>query len=291
MRKILFFGDSISCGVGASSAKERFSTKTADFLRLRGFECEEVNMAVSGSTLIDSGYPVVLSEAIRRNPNVFVIQHGTNDNAIGHSIGKFLWTYRETVRRVKEKLSDSIVVCMTLCPSWAHYRSEHNWHRMVNAGIQEIAAEEEVLSACPFDGIPEPRCFFPDGIHPNDEGHLVMANSLTDALIRNEAPSKGKFTFIANQPGEYRICGYVIRLVPNDKAVGTFTFETSADGVMNYKSSWNAEIFTPRGFLESDYTLMFGAQTQKLSPETFGVCHFHLPACGTASSVKLTGVQ
>lgn len=114
--KILFLGDSIALGVGASSPKNRFSTVLTCSLNEIGDRLfTEINMAVSGSTMVQSGYPVILSKAIAEKPDVFIVQHGVNDNAIGNSLAEYLWAYRETVRAVKKALPDAMIVCLTIC--------------------------------------------------------------------------------------------------------------------------------------------------------------------------------
>ena len=113
-----------------------------------GDRYSEVNLGIGGSTLVDqfwpapnsSGFPHKLQQAIAKQPDVFVMQHGTNDNALGHSAGRFLWAYRESIRMLKKKVPGVTIVCTTICPSWDTLNSTDQWVNQANVGIQEIAA-------------------------------------------------------------------------------------------------------------------------------------------------------
>ena len=178
-KRILFFGDSIAVGVGASSPARRFSSILAAKL---GQAWQEINLGVSGSTLAAAGYHDVLPKALEEKPDVFVIQYGVNDNALATPIEEFLRLYRETVATVKKALPAAIVVCVTICPSWNHYQSSTAWLAAANTGIKDIAAAAGVLTALNHERMVDRGELFPDGIHPNDEGHLVMAESIFQTL-------------------------------------------------------------------------------------------------------------
>jgi lysophospholipase L1-like esterase len=83
---ILFLGDSISDGVGASNNANRFTTLLTQQLQTEDCKFIEKNLAISGSTLIQSGFSTMLSQAIEEKPDIFVIQHGVNDNTFGNSL-------------------------------------------------------------------------------------------------------------------------------------------------------------------------------------------------------------
>jgi lysophospholipase L1-like esterase len=254
-KKILFLGDSISVGIGASHAKKRYTTLVADTLGQGKVKIEEVNVAISGSTLVDqlwpepksSGYPYVLKKAIEAKPDIFVIQHGTNDNAVGASIGEFLWSYRQTVRAIKKNLPKTKIVCMTICPSWGVTNATTEWLNQANIGIQEIAASENTLLAHTNFKL-QNRCdLFPDGIHPNDEGHQIMAESVIEALQTDNVKSKGKFDFICHNIGQQRICGYVFDLKSEGSSPkeGWIYFRDVQKDGFTYISDFPVQITTP----------------------------------------------
>lgn len=264
-KKILFLGDSISVGVGASEPGKRYSTLVTNFLSQGEKKIEEVNVAISGSTLVDqlwpapksSGYPYVLEKALALKPDIFVIQHGTNDNAVGASIGEFLWSYRQTVRAVKEKLPQTKIVCMTICPSWGITNATEEWLNQANVGIQEIAALENTLLAHTNFKLHNRRDLFPDGIHPNDEGHRIMAESVINALQEDKVKSKDTFDFICQGTGQYRICGTVfdIKTGDSDRKDGWVCFRNMQKGGFTYLSDYPIEITTPFLWYDKDLVI------------------------------------
>jgi lysophospholipase L1-like esterase len=217
-RKILFLGDSISYGMGASTPEQRFTTRVVSQLNAGGGRFEEVNLAIRGSTLVDhdwpepgrSGYPYRLARALRERPDVVVIQYGTNDNAFGLSLGRFLASYRDAVREIRASLPDTKIVCMTISPSWDTLNSDEAWLNAANVGIQEIGALEGAFVAQSHAALRNRRERFPDGIHPDDVGHHLLAGSVSTALERNAAPSCERFDLAFSGPGRHRICGYAI---------------------------------------------------------------------------------
>ena len=254
-QKIVFVGDSISCGIGASSSKSRYTTVLTALLNVKEKKYKEVNLGISGSTLVDqlwpvpnsSGYPHSLAKALAEKPDIFVIQHGTNDNAVGASVGEFLWSYRQTVCTIKENLPQAKIVCMTICPSWGVFNSTREWLNLANIGIQEIAAFENTLLAHTNFKLHNRRELFPDGIHPNDEGHRIMAESVIEALLANDVKTKYKFDFICNGMGQHRICGYVFTSKAGDSVRddGWICFRDFQKDGFTYISDYQIEITTP----------------------------------------------
>ena len=111
VKKILFVGDSISVGVGASSKETRYTTLAVKMLNdAAGRKAyEELNIAISGSTMTThlwprkqaSGFPYRLPDVIAAKPDIVVVQHAVNDNAIGCSLGEFGYSYRTFIKEVK----------------------------------------------------------------------------------------------------------------------------------------------------------------------------------------------
>ncbi|MHB9070837.1 MAG: SGNH/GDSL hydrolase family protein [Sedimentisphaerales bacterium] len=264
---ILFIGDSISVGVGASVPANRYTTLVTNALnqRHKGYEYKELNFAVSGSTLVDqlwpepnsSAHPYILEKAIRSRPDIVVIQHGTNDNGVGSSIGQFLWSYRQVVRTIKEKLPRTRIVCMTICPSWGIASSTNGWRTQANVGIQEIAALENTLLAHTNFKLKNRRELFPDSIHPNDEGQRIMAESIIEALDANEIRSKDRFDFICDGFGQYRICGYVfdIKAENSQDYDGWVCFYGVSKKGFTYVSDCNVDIASPWKFYNRDFIM------------------------------------
>lgn len=299
---ILFLGDSIAAGVCASSAQTRnvsdttcFSTMLTRQLNETGGSWVEINVAVSGSTLAQSGYPLVLPHAVSLKPKCFVIQHGVNDNAVGVSLGEFLWSYRETVRTVRKALPNTVIVCMTVCPSWGHYNSDPSWVNLANIGIQEIAALEHTLVAQLALILRNRQELFPDSIHPNDEGHRLMAKTVLECLRNNRVQSLETFDCVVNGPGTYRICRHIISAGPDPAAGNNGWIEIrglSPNG-FDYRSDYPTDITTPFGSCDGVRKALMttGANTVTIpsSQLSAGRLFLRLPAATAITRIKFGG--
>lgn len=216
-QRILFVGDSIAWGTGASAPVQRFTSRLVSRLNAGGGRFRELNLAIRGSTLVDqawphpgeSTHPHGLARVIDLAPDVVVLEHGSNDNAFGHSLGEFLWAYRDSVRTLERGLPDTRIVCMTIPPRWDSLASDDDWRNRANVGIQEIAALEHTLLAQSHAKLRNRRELFPDGIHPNDEGHRLLAESVAEALA-GERQSPERFDLAFEGAGRHRVAGYTI---------------------------------------------------------------------------------
>jgi len=259
---ILFVGDSISVGSGASRADKRYASVLTNMLNKVGGNFTEMNLGIGGSTLVDqfwpasnsSGFPYRLKQAISAEPDLFVMQHGTNDNALGHSIGRFLWCYRESVRTLKEKVPGITIICTTICPSWDTLSSTDQWVNQANVGIQEIAALENTLLAQNYFKLQYRRDLLPDGVHPDDAGHRVMAESIFAAIEENRNQQPNDFDVTFRLAGEYRICGYAIRAAGGDEPEGNSWVELYHLGQkeFTYRSDHELEILTPLRYADGE---------------------------------------
>lgn len=292
---VLFVGDSISIGVGASSSAKRYTTLVVESLNKKHDDCKftELNLGISGSTLVDqswpsprsSGYPYILQKVIKAKPDIVVIQHGTNDNAVGCSLGNFLWSYRKFIRTVKKELPKTKIVCMTICPSWSVPIADSQWLECANVGIQEIAACENTLIAHTNFMLHNRRELFPDGIHPNDEGHRIMADSVVKTIEANDIKSKDNFDFICSQPGQYRICGYVFDVKPQgNQSTGWACFYNVGKTGWSYISDYSVNVASPFKLYDSDFNMMIkNEQGERIGSESrwknnYGQGLFALPA-------------
>jgi lysophospholipase L1-like esterase len=303
-QKLLFVGDSITSGSGASSTDKRYTTLVTKMLNDAGGNFTEVNLGIGGSTLVDqfwpapnsSGYPHRLRQAVAEQPNVFVMQHGTNDNALGHSVGRFLWAYRQSIRTVKEKTPGVTIVCMTICPSWDALSSTDQWVNQANVGIQEIAALEKTLLAPTYFKLHYRRELLPDGVHPDDAGQRVMAESIFEALKGNRSLQPNDFDVTFRLAGEYRICGYAIRALGSDEPADSSWVEFYHLGQkqFTYRSDYELEVLTPLRFAAGEVTVTVtfaDASQKKATSETNDGCgqvRFLLPkTAGKIAKVQI----
>ena len=232
VKKIMFVGDSISVGVGASNKENRYSTVAVKMLNEAAGRTayKELNIAISGSTMTDqpwpskaaSGFPYRLKQVFDAKPDIVVVQHAVNDNAVGCSLGEIGYSYRTFIKEVKAKLPKAKIVCMTGCPSQKRSAASDRMMDQINAIIQEVAARENTLLVQINQAINFRAELFKDNYHPNDAGHKVMAETLVKALQENRVMSSDNFDLVVKNPGEYRICGWVLH-IPTQAAKGGYT--------------------------------------------------------------------
>jgi hypothetical protein len=238
----------------------------------------------------------VLAQVIDAKPDVFVIQHGTNDNALCHSLGRFLWSYRETVRTVKRQLPDTRIVCMTICPSWDIPGSTDAWLNQANAGIQEIAAMENTLLAQTYARLKYRRELLPDGIHPDDAGHKIMAESVVEAIKNNQVKRIDDFDLTFRTPGEYRVCGYrfTARASSGTPANAWGELYHFGQKTFQYRSDYPLEVVTPFRYTHSPFKVHVtedNGETKTIEGsfgEWSGQANFVLPVTkGKRAAVKI----
>ncbi|WP_114751531.1 arylesterase [Pleomorphovibrio marinus] len=176
---ILFFGNSLTAGYGIEEedAYPALIQEKIDSLEL-GYRV--INGGLSGETTA-SGLNR-LDWFLEVEPTIFVLELGGNDGLRGISV-------QETRKNLKAMI--------------AHVREEHPSTKIVLAGMQippnmgaeytesfrfmyeEIAQEEEV-ELIPFllEGVAGDRNLnLPDGIHPTEEGHKIVAETVWEYLF------------------------------------------------------------------------------------------------------------
>ena len=255
VKKIMFVGDSISVGVGATSKEKRYTTLAVKMLNdAAGRKAyEEINIAISGSTMTThlwpskhaSGFPYRLPQAIAAKPDIVVVQHAVNDNAIGCSLGEFGYSYRTFIKEVKAKLPKALIVCMTGCPSQKRSAASDRMMDQINAIIQEIAARENTLLVQINQAINFRPELFKDNYHPNDAGHKVMAETLVKTLQENRVMTSDNFDFVVKNPGEYRICGWVLHIPPQAAKGGYTSFRNVGKKSWSYSAPATVTLISP----------------------------------------------
>ena len=275
-RSIMFVGNSISEGVGATHPSKRYSTVAVDLLNRDAGKTlyREVNAAISGSTMVTypwphetaSAYPYRLQDVLNIKPDILVLQHGGNDNSLGFSVAEFAAALRSFIREVKVALPQTRIVCLTSGPSFHGGSERVKWLNEANTAIQEIAACENTLLAQTNLALRNRQELFPDNIHPNDEGHRIMAETLVKTIQENRIMRKDAFDFVVQQPGTYRICGYVFQISKENIADDQYTcFYNIGKTGWSYSSFSNVKVTSPymiyfspmKGVLENGKELPF----------------------------------
>ncbi len=186
---LLFDGDSISAGLGASPGQgldTRVGAALGDRVRLH-------NVAVSGRP-VSTGlrlYPELVAPLFMPDSrcNVIVFHAGDNDILQGRTAAQTyaaLTAYVAAAHRQGWKIVTSTEL---LRPDFspgqeAELRSYNRLLRANGAGADAVVNFSSDPRMVELDRRKDPRLFSPDGIHPSDGGYAVLAGMLTPAVKR-----------------------------------------------------------------------------------------------------------
>ena len=211
-KKINFLGDSITEGHGTSCPENVFH----QVLKRNAGLAEARNYGIGGTRIARQSAPseeprwdrdfLMRAEELPEDADAVVVFGGTNDYGHGDApMGTFSDRTPDTfygachllMQKLLEKFSDSLIVFMTPLHRCGECRTEggvpgekaeDRLENYVNA-LQEVAAYYAlpVLDLYRCSGIqPEVEIirekYCPDGLHPNDAGHVLLASRLQGFL-------------------------------------------------------------------------------------------------------------
>lgn len=180
-KRIVFFGDSITAGYGLSP-NQAFPALIQEKLDEKGLSYEVVNAGLSGET--SAGGLGRIDWILRAKPDIFVLELGGNDGLRGLSLEETEKNLTQMVQKVRTRNKDAIIILagMQIPP---------------NLGVDYTQQFKElfpkVATATDSELIPflldkvggEPELNLPDGIHPNIEGHKIVAETVWKSLQKH----------------------------------------------------------------------------------------------------------
>ena len=151
------------------------------------------NFGISSSTvLLDTDTPYIYQieflEAKDFLPDILVIMLGTNDARTDNfrSIENFVTDYMILISEIQANKNNSQIFLVNPPPIFLNklYLDGVNFSQEIIPRIEGIADELglpniDVYGA--LEGYPE---YFPDGVHPNNEGAIIIATEVYNAIIR-----------------------------------------------------------------------------------------------------------
>lgn len=175
---ILFFGDSLTAGMGLDP-NQAFPALIQQRLDSLGYAYEVINAGLSGETTASGRNRLdwVLGQPVE----IFVLELGANDGLRGIPLSETRKNLKEMILMVREKYPRAKIVLagMQLPPNMGpEYTAEFR-------KIFPELAEEHDISLVPFllegvGGVPELNQ--DDGIHPTEEGHRMVAETVWGVL-------------------------------------------------------------------------------------------------------------
>lgn len=175
-QKLIFFGDSITQGVGTTLASAGYAMQTA--IQLESYEV--INQGI-GSWVFNEGS---LDEECKYDTDVIIIAYGTNDWS-----QKTKLQYKQDMRNYLDKLikiypKAKIVV---LSPVWRHdcnkkRYDKYDFNELFGVMKNVCLDYKNIVVVNGMDLIPNITNMYADGLHPNDFGNMYYSKSLVKQL-------------------------------------------------------------------------------------------------------------
>lgn len=175
---ILFFGDSLTAGYGLSP-EEAFPALSEKELIKDGKNVKIVNGGLSGET--SAGGLTRIDWVLRQPIDVFVLELGANDGLRGLPVDQTKKNLQAIIDKVKAKNPNvKIVIAGMMVPP----NMGNTYTTQFTAVFPEIAKKNKA-TLMPFllEGVAgNEKLNQADGIHPNIEGHKIVATNITKVL-------------------------------------------------------------------------------------------------------------
>ena len=175
---ILFYGDSLTAGYG-SSPEEAFPALIEKEFNKKETKVRIINAGVSGET--SAGGLGRIDWVLKQPIDIFILELGANDGLRGLPVEATRKNLQAIVDKVKSKYPNAKIVLagMMIPPNMGADYAE-NFRKM----FPELAKKNN-LTLMPFllEGVAgNPKLNIADGIHPNPQGHKIIANKLFPIL-------------------------------------------------------------------------------------------------------------
>lgn len=175
---ILIFGDSLTAGYGLSP-EEAFPALVEKQLKEAGKSCQVINAGLSGET--SAGGLSRIDWVLRQPIDVFMLELGGNDGLRGLPLEQTKKNLQSIIDKVKAKNPNAKIVItgMMVPPNMGT-----DYTTQFKAIFPELAKKNKA-TLLPFllEGVAgDEKLNLPDGIHPNIEGHKIVAKTVTKTI-------------------------------------------------------------------------------------------------------------
>ena len=177
-KSIVFFGNSLTAGYGLSP-EQAFPAIIQKKIDSLGFSYQVINAGVSGET--SSGGKTRIDWILREPIDIFILELGANDGLRGTPLSETKKNLQDIIDKVKAKYPGSKLVFagMEIPPNMGQaYTTEFR-------NIYTDLAAKNKMTLIPFllEGVGgEPDLNQEDGIHPNEQGSLIVAENVWKQL-------------------------------------------------------------------------------------------------------------
>jgi acyl-CoA thioesterase-1 len=175
---ILFFGDSLTAGYGLAP-DQAFPALIEEHCKKNGTPCKAINAGLSGET--SAGGLSRIDWILRQPIDVFLLELGANDGLRGLPLDQTKKNLQAIIDKVKAKYPNvKIVIAGMLVPP--------NMGPDYTKSFQKIfpeLAKKNNATLIPFlleDVAGYEKLNLGDGIHPNEEGHKIVAANVYEVI-------------------------------------------------------------------------------------------------------------
>jgi lysophospholipase L1-like esterase len=176
-------GDSLTYGWMAGMG---YFERLEDMLRIKYRDCvlETVNRGIPGDTAHGGLYRLD-TDVIMHDPDAVLIQFGLNDAFLGCPVEQFTKNIQSMIERLLNDTNAEIVLLTSVC------LMDQRMDRMINEFYNSIVKLAEV-NTIPVaevheywrkkigEGLLFRNLIQLDGVHPNDAGHVLMADAVME---------------------------------------------------------------------------------------------------------------
>jgi acyl-CoA thioesterase I len=177
-KTILFFGDSITAGYGLDP-DDAFPAVIQQKVDSLGLSYRVINAGLSGET--SAGGLRRVDWVLQQHVDVFVLELGGNDGLRGIDPASTKENLQGIIDKVNQTYPDVTIV---LTGMEAPPNMGQNYTDRFRSIYDELADENGLLYL-PFilEGVAgDPELNLPDGIHPTEEGHKILARNVWKVL-------------------------------------------------------------------------------------------------------------
>jgi acyl-CoA thioesterase-1 len=168
-KRLLVLGDSLTEGYGVAPSAA-FPALVEKKIKASGKNWQVINAGVSGSTTASG--PSRLKWQLKTKPDLIILALGANDGLRGLDLKATEKNLANTIEMAQQEKVQVIIAGMLLPPNYgSKYREQFS--EMYNH-----LAQKYKLRKIPFllEGVAaNPKLNLPDGIHPNEKGHEIVA--------------------------------------------------------------------------------------------------------------------
>ncbi|MBO3699629.1 arylesterase [Roseivirga sp. E12] len=180
-KRIVFFGDSITAGYGLST-EQAFPALIQQKIDSSEMAYQVINAGLSGET--SAGGLSRIDWILKTKPDIFILELGGNDGLRGLSLDETEKNLTTMIQKVRGRNPEVVVFVagMQIPPNLGQEYTER--FRTLFSKVAK-ANKTELIPFLLENVGGEPELNLPDGIHPNVEGHQIVATTVWQNLKKH----------------------------------------------------------------------------------------------------------